>query len=287
MTQNREVKALTIFKRLGAWLNGSEIRVVWVWILAPCFWLGAMGLTFVGLTDAMRIAVIVIITGAAIVAGVYEWIQKDKLWKGTIGVFLVTWMASVAVLYFANRFVPPPVLLRGPLVDADDPIPKLYCPIQDAGKSDLVMLVGNDTIIGKGQGPFTPVQVGSCSALRISRTSAGLFVDAFSYDSGNNLIFRIERNIFEGLDLFAGFLKEDRPDRSTLLITDEHDQVVIGVRYLRKNMVRLWGTFECGDTRPVKILDDAVLAGRVPLAGHECVSIKRDTAYGLLFRSRS
>ena len=287
MAQDHRATALTIFERLGAWLNGSKTRAAWVWILAPCFWLGAIGLTFIGLTDAMRIAVIAIITGAAIVAGVYEWIQKDKLWKGTISLFLVTWTASAAVLYFANRFVPPPVPLRGPLVAADDKISKMYCSMRDAGKTDLVMLFGDDAVIGHGQGPFTPIQVGSCSALRISQTSAGLFVDAFSYDSGNNLIFRIEQNVFEGLDLFAGFLKEERPDRSTLLITDERNQVVFGVRYLHRNTVRVWGTFKCGDTRPVDVTEDAIVIDRIPLDRHQCISVKAGDAYGLLFRSRS
>ena len=144
-----------------------------------------------------------------------------------------------------------------------------------------------DAAIGYGQGPFTPAQIGSCSALRINRTSTGLLIDAFSYDSGNNLIFRIERNVFEGLDLFAGFLKEERPDRSTLLITDERYQVVFGVRYLHRNIVRVWGTFKCGDTRPVEITEDAVVIDRIPLDRQQCISVKAGDAYGLLFRSRS
>jgi hypothetical protein len=255
-------------------------------LLMACVGLGFAALAFVGLTEVMRIVAIAVMTGVTLFACVYELSQKDKDWRGTIGFLILTWSGSAAVLYFANDFVPPPAPLHGPLVASDDKPPKMYCSMR-VDRTDLVMFFGNDAVIGHGQGPFTPVQIGGCTALRISQTSAGLHVDAFSYDSGNNLIFRIEDNVFEGLDLFSGFLKEERPDRSTLLISDEHNQTVLGVRYLRKNMARVWGTFKCGDTRPVEISDDAVSIGGVPTTGHECVSIKRGTAYGLLFRSRS
>ena len=287
MTQNHGVTALTILRRLGACLNGSGIRAVWVWLLAVCIWLASAALVFVGLTEIMRIVAIAIMTGAVLFAGVYEWIQKDKDWPATIGLLILTWTASATTLYFASRLIPAPVPIRGPLAAANDKVPKMYCPMRGVEKPDLVMLFGNDAVIGHGQGPFTPVQIGSCSALHISQTPAGLLIDAFSYDSGNNLVFRIERNVFEGLDLFSGFLKEERPDRSTLLITDEHNQVVFGVRYLHKNIVRVWGTFECGGTRPLEVTNDSVFIGRARLLGNQCVSIKTGTAYGLLFRSAS
>lgn len=261
-------------------------------IAIACFlwsgvWIGFAALGFVGLTEVMRIVAITVLTGVALFACVYEWSQKEKDWRGTIGFLLLCWAASAAVLFFANRIVPAAAPIRGPLIAADDPVPKTYCSMQDVGKPDLVMLVGNDTVIGRGQGSFMPVQIGGCPALRITETGGGLLVDAFSYDSGNNLVFRIGKNDFEGLDLFSGFLKPERPDRSTLLVSDEHHQVVFGVRYLRKYMVRVRGTFQCGNTRPVKISDDVVVVGRAALAGQECVSIKTGAAYGLRFSSRS
>jgi len=262
-------------------------RAISVWVLAAFIWLGAVALAFVGLTEIMRIVAIAVMTGATLFACAYEWGQKEKNWRGTVGFLMLIWMASAAILFFANRLVPPAAPIRGPLIAANDQTPKLYCSSRDVGKSDFVMLVGNDTVIGKGQGPFTPVQVGGCSALRIAQAPGGVLVDAFSYDSSNNLIFRISKNVFEGLDLFSGFLKEERPDRSTLLITDEHNHVAFGVRYLHRGIVRVWGTFKCGDTRPVQVTDDTVLIGRTPQAGHECVSIKSGARYGLLFRSAS
>lgn len=267
-------------------MQGFGKRAARVWLPALFIWLGVAVLAFAGLSEIMRIVAIAVMTGAALFAGIYEWMQKDKDWRATIGFLFVTWIASSAVLYFANRLVPAPVLLRGPLIAANDKIPKMVCPMRDVESTDLTMLFGNDAVIGHGQGPFTPVQIGSCSALRISQTPAGLLIDAFSYDSSNNLIFRIEKNVFEGLDLFAGFLKEERPDRSTLLITDEHNQVVFGVRYLHKNIVRTWGTFMCGGTHPVAITDAAVRIDRAPLAA-QCASVKAGMPYGLLFRSRS
>lgn len=268
-----------MLERLAQPVNRYRIAV------ALCVWLGVAALAFADLNEIMRIVAIAVMTGAVFFAGIYEWIQKDKDWRATIGFLILTWAASAVVLYFANRIIPAPVPLRGPLIAAEDKVPNMVCPMRGVEKSDLVMLFGNDAVIGRGRGPFTPVQIGSCSALRIGQTSAGLLVDAFSYDSGNNLIFRINRNDFEGLDLFSGFLKEERPDRSTLLITDEHNQVVFGVRYLRQNMVRVWGKFQCGGTRPVDITDAAVVINRAPLAGHQCVSVGTGAAYGLLFRS--
>lgn len=261
-------------------------RAISVWLLAVFIWLGAVALTFVGLTEVMRIVAMAVMTGATLFACAYEWGQREKNWRGTVGFLVLTWMASATILFFANRLVPPAAPIRGPLIAADDQIPKLYCPSRDVGKSDLVMLVGSDTVIGKGRGPFTPVQVGSCPALRVTQAPNGILVDAFSYDSGNNLIFRISKNDFEGLDLFSGFLKEERPDRSTLLVSDEHNQAVFGVRYMHKGVVRMWGTFACGGMRPVRVTDDAVLIARAPHASRECVSINSETKYGLLFSTR-
>jgi hypothetical protein len=267
-------------------MQGFGKRAARLWLPAIFIWLVVAALAFADLGEIMRIVAIAVMTGVALFAGIYEWIQKERDWRATIGFLFVTWIASSAVLYFANRLVPAPVPLRGPLIAANDKIPNMVCSTHGAASPDLVMLFGNDAIIGRGPGPFTPVQIGSCSALRISRTPAGLLVDAFSYDSSNNLIFRIEKNAFEGLDLFAGFLKEERPDRSTLLITDEHNQVVFGVRYLHKGIVRAWGRFMCGGTHPVEITDDAVVIDRAPLAA-QCASVKEGAPYGLLFRSAS
>ncbi len=282
--RDRDLTAPSVLRQLGARLSGFGIRAISGWLFAVFIWLGTVVLAFVGLTEVMRIVAIAVMTGATLFACAYEWSQREKNWRGTVGFLMLTWIASAATLFFANRFVPPATPIRGPLIAANDQIPKMFCSSRGVGKSDLVMLVGNDTVIGKDQGPFTPVQVGSCPILRITQAPKGVLVDAFSYDSGNNLIFRISKNVFEGLDLFSGFLKEERPDRSTLLITDEHSHVVFAVRYLHEGVVRVWGTFKCGGTRPVQVTEDFVLIGRAPQAGRECISMKSGTKYGLLFR---
>jgi hypothetical protein len=109
-------------------------------LFAACVWLTSVASVFVGLNEIMRIVVIAVMTGVIIFAGIYEWVQKEKDWRATIGFLTLTWAASTAVLYFVNRIIPAPTPLRGPLIAADDKTPELYCSMRAVEKSDLVML---------------------------------------------------------------------------------------------------------------------------------------------------
>jgi hypothetical protein len=134
------------------------------------------------------------------------------------------------------------------------------------------MIFGRDAVIGRGGGPFTPLQIGSCPALTFRRQGGGLTVDAFGYDSDGNLVYRIKRNAFAMI--LAGWLKAARPDKSTLAVVDDEGQETLAIRYLNTNTVTVRGTFRCGDTPPVRIGDNGIAIGKTPVTRTICARLE-------------
>ena len=61
---------------------------------------------------------------------------------------------------------------------------------------------------------------------------------------------RIADNRFEMI--IRGFLKIERPDKSTLRIVDDVQRETLLVRYVNRNTVSVHGTFRCGDAPPAR-----------------------------------
>ena len=185
-----------------------------------------------------------------------------------ICVCLIFGVTSLAC-YLLDKFSPVGMDARGALIAANDPSPPTRC--NASGVKGLVMVFGKDRVAGQGNGPFTPIRIGSCPALTFTRTPKGLFVDAFGFDSDDNVIYRIDRNQFH--QIVRGFLEEHRPDAGTLRVADNENQETLSIRYLNSGTVKIRGVFRCGDTQPVVITDDDVTIGGRPVSGYRCASI--------------
>jgi hypothetical protein len=200
-----------------------------------------------------------LVSGALIVVAIYEMNKRDLAWKQAVLLLCGTWLVCGVTLY-AARGIRPKEEPKGPLMAANDATPATLCK-ETKSPGGLLMIVGRSGVIGQGKGPFTPFRVGSCPALSITRTAQGLMVNAFGYDSDNNVVYRIRDNVFG--QVVGGFLTEHRPDRSTLVIGDDHGPEVLEIRYLNRNAVRISGTFRCGDSAPVHVSANGVFAGRI------------------------
>src|SRR5262249_46481035 len=154
---------------------------------------------------------------------------------------------------------------EGPLVANQLPTPANSCSGKEGAGRHLLMIFGRDGVIGKGDGPFTPVRIGTCPALSLRRVKGGLVVDGFGYDAANNAVDGIRQDIFEMV--LRGFLVADRSDKSILKSVDEHSRAWLTVSYLNTDTVKITGTFGCGDTKSVAIGEDAVRIGGTAASG--------------------
>jgi hypothetical protein len=228
---------------------------------------------------AWRLLAFAILTGAVLIAVVYELNKKDAGRFSLIGSFALIWLAGAATLYLANRFAPREDEIKGALVAGAAKTPVTACGTGKPARNELLMTFGGDGVIGRGNGPFVPVRIGTCPALRITRTPAGVMINAFGFDSDDNVVYRIKDNQFE--QVIGGFLQGHRPDRSTLVVSDDRDAETLSIRFLNANTVQVRGTFRCGNTKPVRITNESISVGGIPVKKRQCAVIDAQSPYGL------
>ncbi|RYI03213.1 MAG: hypothetical protein EON48_16075 [Acetobacteraceae bacterium] len=159
-------------------------------------------------------------------------------------------------------------------------MPDTECRSRKIAGDELVMVFGKDGVIGKGNGPFTPVRIGTCPVLSFTRGPEGLMVNGFGYDSDGNVVWRIEKNEFSLV--LRGFLKGTRPDASTISIVDEKGRENLFIRYQNANAVQVRGTFRCSDMRPVTFGFNSVRVAGEPRAS-QCATVAPGTVPGITY----
>lgn len=232
-----------------------------------------VALVWHGLWISWRLITLLVIASAFSGALFYELASRDAPRSWTVIGLAAIWVSAGTSWLILNRVAPLNPYWSGPLVAAGDPTPRTSrgAPPPDG----LVMLFGPDTVIAHGAGPFTPVRVGTCPALTLKRTPAGLMVDAFGYDSDGNVVYRIADNRFEMI--IRGFLKIERPDKSSLRIVDDIQRETLRVRYVNRNTVAVRGTFRCGDAPPVTIGDTQIVIGDMRIRRKSCLALDTGT----------
>jgi hypothetical protein len=272
---------MTARDRFGLFEEGRSY-----WLLgAALVWLLFAATALMVMSQAIRILTLCMLTGALLIAIAYELTRKGA-GERLIPLSALVWAICAATLYAADRFAPPERTPDGALVADNRTAPLTGCDSRAAlPKDHLLMIFGGDGVIGRGNGPFTPVRVGTCPALSFTRTASGLTVDGFGFDSDGNVVYRIQKNRFE--QILGGFLKGHRPDRSTLRISDDRDIEALRIRYLNKNTVQVWGTFRCGDTRPVRVADGLVSIGSVPTRKKQCATLEPKAPYGIEYSDQA
>jgi hypothetical protein len=239
-----------------------------------------------GFAPGTRVLTLLALASVLSMAVLYELYARDKpeTWSAisvlTIGMF------CLLTYYLLQYFDPPQIEGHGPLIAANEKTPSNGCAEQGMHlpADHLLMIFGRDGVAGRGAGPFTPISAGSCPVLTFRRRGGGLVVDSFGYDSDNNVVYRIRQNDFE--QVLRGFLKERRPDKSSLQIVDESGHETLAIRYVNKNTVKVSGTFRCGDTHPVIVEASLVRIGKTPAGGHSCRSVDAGTVSAITYGDR-
>ena len=180
---------------------------------------------------------------------------------------------------------PPPPMPTGPLIPAGEPTPAGSCPSRPG---DLVVALGTDRVMARGDGPFRPFMAHECPGPILTRTREGLMVDALGYDWSNDIVYIIRENRLDFL-MVAG-LTLHRPDRSTIELLDRFGDPVVYVRYLNRNAVRIRGRWLCEEKPQTVIHDSTILTGGVriggamfgqrPIAGNACAQIAPGPKHG-------
>lgn len=258
-------------------------RVPTRWAMAAGAWVLFTLTAWFLMSAATRLLTLALLAGGAGIALAYELGRKHGRRRHLAAALIAAWAAGTITLCAVDRFAPREQAVEGPLIAGSAPMPRTACDGDAAMKAPdrLLMIFGRDAVIGEGPGPFMPARVGSCPVLRINRTAAGLMINAFGFDSDDNVVYRIRDNRFE--QVIGGFLKGARPDKSTLAIVDDRGTEVAAIRYLNPNAVRISGTFRCGDTKPVRIARDNVRIGGRMAGAHPCTHIKAGTPDGIVY----
>lgn len=250
---------MTVLRALGC--------VVLAWLFAA----GSSPLSFNGVT-------ILAMTTLLSLLAVYELNIRDmsELWVlGVVSAIMLTGGAGYGVWKITR-----PLPYTGPLTPAADPTPSMAC-ADKPGKSDLVMALGTDRVIGRGPGPFIPAMVHDCPTVQLRKVGGGLMVRAFFYDWSDDIAMHVLDNQFEvNAALSVRFF---RPDPHTLVVLDRFDSEVLYVRYLNPGAVRIRGRFLCAEKPQAVITDTAILTGGVRIQGvfvgqhaapgHQCARI--------------
>jgi len=217
----------------------------------------------------------------------FELSIRDVSQGWVLGSMLLVDLAVGGSYLLWRQFAPP--VPTGPLIAADDPTP---AGCGDKPKADeLLMAFGTDRVLGKGPGPFTPLLVDDCVALKLFRRDGGLMIQAFGYSYTDDIAFHVIDNVYEPDSALK--LRALRPDRSTFMVLDRFDKEVLYVRYLNPHAVRIRGRFLCGPAPQAVVGDDAIWVGGVRIngvfvgqhaaKGHICAAIKAG-GYGIAVR---
>jgi hypothetical protein len=205
-----------------------------------------------------------------------EWLrdkQADSVaQKWAKIVILASLLAAVlgGVVWYSTRppqTIPKPIPfadeeVQGELKPANDPTPPNGCdafpfPIPP---DTIKILIGDNAAAMSGLGKTTALEIGSCEAASIERTSDGVFFNANLVDSDGNHVVRILRNKVEALNGETYKARQSR-DQGSLTVTNKNGDVLFYARYLNKETVRIRGFFGCGGRPPIKVDDNQPIPG--------------------------
>lgn len=230
-----------------------------------------------GLWTTWRPVTLVAIALILNLALLYE-LSNRNVRPRTIAITLCATMAIVGIFFpILNHLDPPNPVWSGPLVSAGLPTPSNACTASRAAvsKNGTLMLFGSAAVVSHDGARLSALRVGTCPMISFFKSKAGLLIDGAGYDSDDNLVYRIKQNKFEMV--LRGFLKLERPDKSTFLIVDDIGREALFVRFINDNTIKIRGTFRCGDIAPVKIGDAEISVGGKKLPLSACKTERTDS----------
>ncbi len=144
--------------------------------------------------------------------------------------------------------------VHGWLKPANFPTPPNGCDgIVDANA--IKILIGDNGIALDGDGKIVALQIGSCEALSIERSSDRVLVSATLNDGSGVPPVTIKNN-----EIFAQngetYSARQTRDSSSITIKDKLDHLILEAKFLNKTTLKVRGKFGCVGGRSVDVKDD-------------------------------
>jgi hypothetical protein len=174
---------------------------------------------------------------------------------------LFLWIAWWAVIRYSPR---PETEFSGLLEPANDPTPPLPRNCKKESPNAIGIFYGN-SVAFTSQNQIAIVQIAGEQLLRVERTSGGLSINAQIFSEDGRIVATIENNEFSINP--NNYFRRVRPDRSTLLVYDQHNLQVLNIRYLNSNWIQVLGVFRLANHMPVTIREDVTIIGESGMSG--------------------
>jgi hypothetical protein len=118
----------------------------------------------------------------------------------------------------------------------------------------------------------TALQIGTCKALAVRRTSAGISVDADIASPSGDIIAEIRDNEFHLVPSQIAFPR--RPDRSTLTLIGRKGEELLWIRYLNPRSMKVRGLFSCAGHGTIRVADDVISVPPERIIARSCFMLR-------------
>ena len=162
------------------------------------------------------------------------------LWKcGGVGFITIVFVGSVAFIY-EKKLTKELQSLKGRLIPASDPTPPSSC--GDIPHDAVILFFGDNASIARGFPHNVLVSRILGPVIVLDRSREGYIAVRMDIRTADGKI--VVRLNEDGFNINAHTIWEmSRPDRSTLIVTDEYGGETLNIRYLNSQAMRITGSF--------------------------------------------
>ncbi len=132
----------------------------------------------------------------------------------------------------------PPI--RGLLIPANDPSPPHNCRQPPNAHKTIYFGTGVATMSDE-MNAFGLITMAGEEVFSLENTPTGILINATLRNKSGNVVATIEKNVFNSKSTFE--YEATNPDQHSLLVLDSNNQIVLYVRYLNPQAIKILGTF--------------------------------------------
>ena len=109
------------------------------------------------------------------------------------------------------------------------------------------------------------LRVGDKDLLGIHRSPSGVTIDAKIFDSDGKIVVGVDHNVVRPNTNNVYYVES--PDPSTIIVHDQHDEIVLQIKYLNPKSIKVNGVFRYGGSSPVVMDDTGIRWARGVVSG--------------------
>lgn len=153
--------------------------------------------------------------------------------------------------------------LRGLLISANEPSPPIKFGVIKPGYKAIYM--GDKvTSISPDIKKFDLIQIAKESIVEIKNVGSGLIINATIYDESGNIVATVRENVFRCNRLKT--YEATNPDQHSILVLDDSDKIILYIRYLNPQAIKVLGIFRYPEKPTITIEEDRIMLGNVRIS---------------------